>query len=315
MAITLLTSVPGGGKTSYAVANVILQAHNEGKVIYTCGIPKLTVPTIELTYEQLRRWSDITINEKQLPELVNLEHNSIIVIDEVQKLWPAMGNKKTKDIEDLSVHRHYGLTFFIITQSPKLINRYVLELVDKHLHIRCTWAGRKLYEWAEYCNNTKAKSNRDLAIAKNYKLPKNAFSLYHSATAHIKPTRTLPTALFLLLIAISVVLYYGYNLGTKHFFKKEPDTQLIELENKPSPLAEIKPVIPVIQPIPEPPNVKQPMFDTQLLTRSIDWSTVTGCLTMESAGCVCYGTSGQRLVVPKESCELAAKYGWERKRT
>lgn len=41
MAITLLTSVPGGGKTSYAVENVILKAHHEGKIIYTCGIPKL----------------------------------------------------------------------------------------------------------------------------------------------------------------------------------------------------------------------------------------------------------------------------------
>ena len=80
-------------------------------------------------------------------------------------------------------------------------------------------------------------------------------------------------------------------------------------------IKKVKPVIPVAQPLPEPENVKQPMFDTQLLTRSIDWSTITGCLTMESAGCVCYGSSAQRLVVPKESCELAARNGWERKRT
>lgn len=170
MAIMLLTSVPDGGKTSFAVQNVILKAHNEGKIIYTCGIPKLKIPTIELTYEQIRKWSETIINDKELPELVNIEHNSIIVIDEVQRLWPATGSKTTQDVQDLSVHRHYGLTFFIITQSPRLISRYVLALVDKHLHIRSTWAGRKIYEWSEYCSNPTAKTNRDLAVTANYKL-------------------------------------------------------------------------------------------------------------------------------------------------
>lgn len=316
MAITLLTAVPGGGKTSYAVENIILKAHNEGKIIYTCGIPKLTIPTIELTYAQLKKWSETITNEQELPELINIEHNSIIVVDEVQKLWPATGSKTTKDVTDLSEHRHFGLTFFLITQSPKLISRYVLALVDKHLHIRATWAGRNIYEWSEYCSNPTAKTNRDLAVKSPYRLPKNAFSLYHSATAHIKPTRRLPAALFILVLALGFVLYYGYSLGSKHFFNKEPETFLSEQENSlTSTHADLKPITQVVQPLPEPEYVKQPMFDTQLLTRAIDWSTITGCLTMESAGCVCYGASGQRLVVPKESCELAVRNGWERKRT
>ena len=49
MSITLLTAVPGGGKTSYAVWEVIRDAHNKGQIIYTVGIPKLTIPTIDLT--------------------------------------------------------------------------------------------------------------------------------------------------------------------------------------------------------------------------------------------------------------------------
>lgn len=90
MSINLLTSVPGGGKTSYAVWNIIKKAHEEGKIIYTVGIPKLTLPTIELTYDQVKNWFKHDINEKSgLPELQNIEHGSIIVIDEVQKLWPA----------------------------------------------------------------------------------------------------------------------------------------------------------------------------------------------------------------------------------
>jgi len=316
MAITLLTSVPGGGKTSYAVQNIILKAHNEGKVIYTCGIPKLKIPTIELSYEKLRHWSETALNEKELPELVNIEHNSIIVVDEVQKLWPAAGSKTTPDIRDLSEHRHYGLTFFLITQSPKLISRYVLALVDKHLHIRSTWAGRNLYEWSEYCSNPTAKTNRDLAVKSAYRLPKNAFSLYHSATAHIKPTRRLPAALFILLIAVGVVLFYGYSLASKHYFKDktEPEIKAPLADVQPSivPTADIKPVAAVI-PETVPVQAKEPLFNTQLLTDRVEWSNVSACLK-SAQSCVCYGLSAERIVIPKESCELAVAHGWHRKK-
>lgn len=307
MAITLLTSVPGGGKTSFAVWNVIKKAHDQGKVIYTCGIPKLKIPTIELTYEQIRKWSETQINDKELPELINIEHNSIIVIDEVQKLWPAMGSKTTQDIQDLSVHRHYGLTFFIITQSPKLISRYVLALVDKHMHIRSTWAGRKIYEWSEYCSNPTAKTNRDLAVTSNYTLPKHAFGLYHSATAHIKPTKRLPSALFVLIIAVGVVLFYGYGLAAKYMASPEPIPEVMEIQPFEPPLM-AEPAAPKI-PEPQPAEIKQPIFNIQLLTDRIDWTRVSACLSNASS-CICYGLSAERLVIPKETCELAVQNGW-----
>lgn len=313
MAITLLTSVPGGGKTSFAVQNVILKAHNEGKIIYTCGIPKLKIPTIELTYEQIRKWSETIINDKELPELVNIEHNSIIVIDEVQRLWPATGSKTTQDVQDLSVHRHYGLTFFIITQSPRLISRYVLALVDKHLHIRSTWAGRKIYEWSEYCSNPTAKTNRDLAVTSNYSLPKNAFGLYHSATAHIKPTKRLPFALFVLLIASVIITYYSYNVYARHFSPSQDDPKqaISELSSDNLPFdipIDIKPAMIDSAPV-SVQEVKQPLFNTNIMTDRIDWTRVTACMS-NADSCVCYGLSLERLMIPKETCELAVKNGW-----
>ena len=77
-----------------------------------------------------------------------------------------------------------------------------------------------------------------------------------------------------------------------------------------------KPVIvPVSQPV-EPMKAinKEPVksfMDIQLLTANIDWSQVSACLSNKS-GCVCYESSTQRLVVPKESWELAVQYGWAR---
>lgn len=212
MSITLLTSVPGGGKTSYAVWNVIKKAHEEGRVIYTVGIPKLKLPTIELSYDDVRQWNQTTEPQDGLPELTNLEHGSILVIDEVQKIWPATGSKIPEDIQDLSVHRHYSLTFFLITQSPSLLHRNVLALVDRHLHIRPTWAGRKIYEWPEYCRNPAAQTNKNAAITFSYKLPKQSFNLYHSATQHIKPEKRTPMAFYVFvsfLILTAVFIYFS----------------------------------------------------------------------------------------------------------
>ncbi|MDO8335722.1 MAG: zonular occludens toxin domain-containing protein [Candidatus Saccharibacteria bacterium] len=309
MSITLLTAVPGGGKTSYAVWNVIKEAHEQGKIIYTVGIPKLTLPTIELTYDQVRTWFKTEQNEEGLPELLNVEHGSIIVIDEVQRIWPATGSKISDDIKELSVHRHYGLSFFLITQAPNLIHRNVLALVDRHLHIGVNWAGRKIYEWSEYCRTPSTKTSKDSAITFNYKLPKESFALYHSATQHVKPKKRAPMAFFVFALALVLTLIFGY-LGVQRVTAKTAtENEIILSETVPETTTEkVQPVATVT------PQPKTPLFNTQLLTDEIDWSTVSACLSSKDNGCVCYGLSAQRLVVPKESCELAVTSGWHRKK-
>ncbi|SFM30430.1 zonular occludens toxin domain-containing protein [Nitrosomonas communis] len=46
MSITLLSAVPGGGKSSYVVWHEIKPAVEAGRIVYTAGIPKLKLPTI-----------------------------------------------------------------------------------------------------------------------------------------------------------------------------------------------------------------------------------------------------------------------------
>jgi len=65
-----------------------------------------------------------------------------------------------------------------------------------------------------------------------------------------------------------------------------------------------------------PEKIQQPIkqyFNTQLLSEDIDWSNVSACLA-NSGSCVCYGQSAQRLIIPKETYELAVLNGWTRKR-
>ena len=309
MSISLLTAVPGGGKTSYAVWNVIKEAHEQGKIIYTVGIPKLTIPTIELSYDQVRQWFKTSPNEEGLPELLNIEHGSIIVIDEVQRIWPATGSKISDDIKELSVHRHYGLTFFLITQAPNLIHRNVLALVDRHLHIGVNWAGRKIYEWSEYCRSPSTKTSKDTAVTFNYKLPKESFALYHSATQHVKAKKRAPMTFYIFIAAILLTIAFAYFGVQRVVAKTNPEPEIILSDEKPIE----QPVTVTSQPV-QPVELQRNLFDVQLLTPDIDWSIVSACLASPKLGCVCYGQSGQRLVVPKESCELAVTSGWHRKK-
>ena len=313
MTIKLLTAVPGGGKTSYAVWHIIKKAAEEGRTVYTIGIPKLTVPTIEITYEYLKTWYEQDIVDG-LPVLRNIDHGSLIVVDEVQKMWPSLGSQASKDITELSEHRHYGLDFFIMTQSPSLVHKKVLALVNPHLHIVPRWSGRMLYEWPEYRVNTAASSARRVAVSSPYKLPKESFDLYHSATQHIVHKPRLPRAVYFFALSILFTVAIGayafdriVSKGTiaPEFMQAEATTT--ETPTKLEPPPNLPQQVIKIEPA-------QKTFNSiQLLTDSIDWSLVKSCIKNKEK-CVCYGQSAERLVIDKTSCEMAIDYGWPGKK-
>lgn len=318
MTMTLITAVPGGGKTAYAVWFEIKKAHEAGRVVYTCGIPKLKIPTIELTYEQVKEW--FTRDEsKELPELQNIEHGSLLVVDEVQKLWPAYGKGDTHDIRDLTEHRHFGLSWVLITQSPTLLHRNVLALIDRHLHIRPTWAGRKIYEWPEYCRNPSASSNKQNAIDFKYKLPTESFKLYHSATEHIKPKKRIPKAFyvfFISLILTAIFIFYSFsNVIGKTQHESQSDIAIGNDAEMAQPNATTNNTQQTIQhqenTAYEEITLEEITHDPYptVVSKLYDWSRIAACL-FSASSCVCYGYSGERLAIPLETCKAATQYGW-----
>ncbi|SDY72858.1 Zonular occludens toxin (Zot) [Nitrosomonas sp. Nm33] len=89
MSITLLSAVPGGGKSSYVVWHEIKPAVEAGRIVYTAGIPKLKLPTIVTSYDKLTRWHErtqknleVTNEADAIYELNNIVEGSLIVIDE-----------------------------------------------------------------------------------------------------------------------------------------------------------------------------------------------------------------------------------------
>lgn len=319
MSIKLLTAVPGGGKTSYAVWHVIKEAAEQGRTVYTIGIPKLIIPTIEITYEYLKTWYEQDIIDG-LPVLRNIDHGSLIVVDEVQKMWPALGSQASKDITELSEHRHYGLDFFIMTQSPSLVHKKVLALVNPHLHIVPRWSGRTLYEWPEYRSNTSAASTRRVAVSAPYKLPKESFQLYHSATQHIVHKARLPRAVYIFAFSILFTIAIGayaferivakgttvpeyYNIANSQEEKlPEIGQKNVEIEKEINKSVSITPV-----------NSTKVYDSIQILTESVDWTLVKACIKSKE-NCFCYGHSAERLLIEKSTCEIAVDYGWPGKK-
>jgi len=322
MSITLITAAPGAGKTIYAVWNLIKPATEAGRIVYTAGIPELKLPVISLSYSQVKQWSEREMIEVENPtgipipdderpmKLQNITEGSLIVIDEVQFLWPAAGSKEPgDDIKYLTKHRHHGLEIILITQAPQLVHKNVLAVVDKHIHMVVNWHGRKRYEWPEYCSTVRAVSSKLNSVSQRYDLPKEAYGLYRSASQHIVQKRRKPLMAYFVPLAL-LFLVAGV------FIAK---SRLID--------ARIQPIQAQAQPEEEKPDsshssehkltsapattvttVARPVT-LALVSNEVDWSKVGACVSTEKK-CICYGKSAEKLVIPPETCRKAVTSGW-----
>lgn len=190
MTITIITGVPGSGKSAAAVDLIRIEAA-KGRKVYADGVDDLVVEHELIT--DVRQWHK--------PGVV--DDGSLIFIDEAQRHWrPAgAGSKVPDDIAEFETHRHRGLDFIIVTQHTGLLHANIRKLCARHIHIRDAgaWLGRWWYEWPSHANTDNFKS---APIKKKYSLPKSVFHLYKSATLHIKPVRSLPRSVMLLGVAL-----------------------------------------------------------------------------------------------------------------
>lgn len=316
MSITLITAAPGAGKTIYAVWNLIKPAIEAGRVVYTAGIPELKLPAISLSYSQVKRWADrdlidvenpsgIPIPDDERPALLNnISEGALIVVDEVQYLWPASGSKEPgEDIKYLTKHRHHGLEFVLITQAPQLIHKNVLAVVDKHIHMLSNWHGRKRYEWPEYCSTVRATSSKLKAVTERYDLPKEAYGLYRSASIHVTQKRKKPLMVYIFPLLPIFFIYLGY-----HFFVKDKPS-VVELAEKEEVIHHPQQqTTPTTVTTATTVTVSRPVT-LALVSSEIDWSKVGACVSTEKK-CICYGKSAERLVIPPETCRKAVSSGW-----
>jgi zona occludens toxin len=195
--ISLLTGLPGNGKTLFALWYIKQKAEKEQREVYYHNIKDLTLP-----------WSVFEAKEwKSLPA------GSIVVIDEAQDIFPKMPNgaKLPEFYTDLAKHRHSGFDIYLITQHPSLLDNFVRQLVGQHFHtIRKFGMQRStVYEWRACQPAPQNPSSHKNAISMKWAYPKEVFTYYKSAEVHTV-VRSIPPKLVAAVILVFALLGFGY---------------------------------------------------------------------------------------------------------
>lgn len=199
MPITLVTGLPGHGKTLYTLARFKDEAAKAEPVprrVYYHGIKGL----------KIEGWEPWDVKDWEL-----LPAGSLMVVDEAQFAFPVTGRGQTPEwVQKLATHRHLGLDFVVITQDPMLLDSFVRRLVDRHFHVirkfGTHWA--TIHEFPNGARTDVAKNRKD-SITHEWRYPKNVFELYESAEVHTVKTR-IPARVYMLGLAVFAFGVFAY---------------------------------------------------------------------------------------------------------
>lgn len=225
--IMLITATPGGGKTALAV-QIMKEAVDAGRPLFVMGIPDLLLD--HAVCPPIKEWTE-TRTDPDNPELslpfFTFPPNSLIVLDEAQRVFRmrASASKVPDHVAAFETVRHTGVTFILITQHPNFIDTHIRNLVGQHVHLRDVGLlGRHYYEWPESAD---PKGFLTAPIKKRWKLPKESFALYKSASVHIKRNYSMPPALVFLVFAAVMMVAGGYYLWGSISKKIKPPAEVV----------------------------------------------------------------------------------------
>jgi len=217
--ITLITGVPGSGKTLYALNYIKGFAEKTKRKVFQSGIKDLTLPWTlfgEPNGDSEKLHETDATNWNELPK------KSIIVIDECQRLFRPRGNSAAvpEYVAQLETHRHKGYDIFLITQHPMLIDSNIRRLVGQHFHVIRRFGTQRavVHEFSACSEITQA--NIASAVRHDFRYPVEAFTWYKSAEAHTHKRR-IPMRMFFMWAApviIAGLVYVGYT-RVHHLFE------------------------------------------------------------------------------------------------
>ena len=193
--IVLVTGTPGSGKTLFVVSKILeLQKQFPDRKIYS-DIDGLQIDGVEQSPDDWRTTPD----------------NSIVIYDEAQQHERfRAGTQANKDeiVQKLQVHRHTGHDIWFITQSPRFLNAFVLDLVGEHYHLHRSYGAKlaSVYYWRSVRKQPQSLASRELAENEFlFKYPKQLFEVYKSATQHNVKLK-IPKKLWMVVATIVIML-------------------------------------------------------------------------------------------------------------
>jgi zona occludens toxin (predicted ATPase) len=198
--ITIITAVPGSGKTLFCIG-LIVKAIEEGRPVYS-NIEGLLIPKCHPAPDD---WRDT-------PE------GSLVIYDEAQQphLYPSTahrGQVKDERLSQMEVHRHTGHDLVFVSQSQSFLHHHIRKLAGEHIHFYRAFGSKTVtkYTWQHCCDSPNDRGEQGRADAFPWKFPKEHFSLYKSATIHTHKFK-LPKKLALLVgFILFGIAFTAYN--------------------------------------------------------------------------------------------------------
>lgn len=302
--LTVITGLPGAGKTSWVVEKLLMPlAKNDwmedafdkhGNPIKVKRRLKTNINGLLLDHDKIGE-DEI----KTWPQWV--QPGDLIVYDEIQEPWPKVpaGSKKTPDIQQLEKHRHYGIDMVLLTQHPNLINDAIINLASQHRHVRKVANSRfaTVYEWDGVSRNLLYKNS---SVKKPWRRGKEVEGMYTSSALHTKQSRSLPTVLWVMLLAVIVLPVGAYQWSGK-FRERYFGAGVMAAAPSPSDKASSV-AFASIQPPARAPSA------AVLAAAVVVEPEIAGCVASADR-CECYDTRGKWVTTDVAQCKTSAGRG------
>lgn len=195
--ITLITGLPGSGKTLRAV-KFCKEAVDRGEVLFVCNLNGLKLPHIP--FEDPREWRD-------------LPKGAVLVVDEAQQFFRTRrGGDAPEYLTAMETIRHYGVRLVVLTQQPDYLDTHLRGLVGMHEHLlRINGKpAAKIYRHNEVMDNVRSERARSRYDSETWTYPSELFPLYESAQVHtVKPVMSSRFKRGLMFAAVAGVLLTG----------------------------------------------------------------------------------------------------------
>lgn len=197
------TGQPGHGKTLHAIARA-LEFKAQGRAVYVCNVRGFDYGKAgmqPMTPEQFRDW------------MTFLPDGAVALVDEAYEhdMLPKRppSAKVPAHVERLATHRHRGIDFIFVCQSPdKQVDGFVHDLIERHIHVRRRF-GTKFVHLREFDRYEKNPEKAQPLVLRRTVLPKHVFGLYES-TELDTTERRIPWYYFALGIGVPLALGFSY---------------------------------------------------------------------------------------------------------
>lgn len=205
--ITIISGVPGSGKTYYAV-QLIDKLKDKSKVLHNIDGLKVGIPISTFITEHPVFRSTIDLLRRSYHENDSSLHGHTIVIDECQTILPKQF-KDTDIISFFDLHRHYGIDIILITQDIKKVCYDISCLAEIQLRA-ISGASNPLPFTFFYRQELNGES-----VGRKIKFrSRRIFNLYKSSNDHSSSVSNV--GVIYAIIAILGIL--GFSFGLKHWF-------------------------------------------------------------------------------------------------